>query len=146
MVANRRGWEGGWKSRVVGKFFWGGGFSKTLKGDEKCILLNSFKHGFKNYKYILFVVFLISSFSYHYEMFTIYCGYFPVYSEWSLKICSCSKLMRRDTITVQEFLLECFLYEGYVQTWECPGWKKTENLISVEGWSKNVLGGKISKN
>ena len=27
------------------------------------------------------------------------------------------------------FLLECFLYEGYVHTWECAGWKKTENLI-----------------
>ena len=26
------------------------------KIDEKCILLNSFKHGFKNYKYILFVM------------------------------------------------------------------------------------------
>ena len=124
----------------------GRGFSKTLKGDEKCILLNSFKHGFKNYKYILFVVFLISSFSYYYEMFTIYSGYFPVYSEWSLKICSYSKLMRRDNITVQGFLLECFLYEGCVYTWECPGWKKTENLIGGEGWSKNVLGGKISKN
>ena len=60
--------------------------------------------------------------------------------------------MRRD-ITVQGFLLECFLYEGYVHTWECPGWKKTENLIGggeggVEGggWNKNVQGGKISKN
>ena len=32
--------------------------------------------------------------------------------------------MRRDTTTVQGFILECFLYEGYVHTWECPGWKK----------------------
>ena len=44
--------------------------------------------------------------------------------------------MRRDTITVQGFLLECFLYEGYIHTRECPGWKKTENLI--EGWGGGV--------
>ena len=37
--------------------------------------------------------------------------------------------MRLDTNTVQEFLLEWFLYEGYVHTWECFGWNKTENLI-----------------
>ena len=58
-------------------------------------------------------------------------------------------MMRRYTITVQGFLLECFLEEGYVHTWEYPGWKKTENLIGGSGgrgWNKNVLGGKISKN
>ena len=61
-------------------------------------------------------------------------------------------MMRRYTITVQGFLLECFLEEGYVHTWEYPGWKKTENLIGGGGgrggggWNKNVLGGKISKN
>ena len=33
----------------------GGDFPKFYtKGDEKCILLNSLKHGFKNYKYIMF--------------------------------------------------------------------------------------------
>ena len=56
--------------------------------------------------------------------------------------------MRRDTITVQGFLLECFLYEGYVHTRECPGRKKTENLIGGgwgRGWNKNVPGGKILK-
>ena len=37
--------------------------------------------------------------------------------------------MRRDTITLQGFLLGRFLHEGYVHTWEYPGWKKTENLI-----------------
>ena len=53
--------------------------------------------------------------------------------------------MRRDTITVQGFLLEYFLHEGYVHTWECPDEKKkTENLIGGGGWNKNVLGGKIS--
>ena len=47
--------------------------------------------------------------------------------------------MRRDTITVQGFPLECFLYEGYAHTWECPGWKKTENLIDRRGWNKKNL-------
>ena len=56
-----------------------------------------------------------------------------------------------NTITVQGFLLESFLYEGYVHTGECPGWKKIENVIGGgdgggRGWNKNVLGGKISKN
>ena len=37
--------------------------------------------------------------------------------------------MRQDTITVQGFLLECLLYKGYFHTWQCPGWKKPENLI-----------------
>ena len=53
--------------------------------------------------------------------------------------------MRQDTITVQEFPLECFLYEGYVHTCECPGWEKAENLIGGGGWNKNALGGKISQ-
>ena len=38
--------------------------------------------------------------------------------------------MRRDTITVQGFLLERFLHEGYVQTWECRGCKKPD-LVNV---------------
>ena len=37
-----------------------------------------------------------------------------------------------NTIAVQGFLLECFLYKGYVHTWECPGWKNFEKLISGE--------------
>ena len=37
-------------------------------------------------------------------------------------------MMRQDAVTVQGFLLECFLHEGFVHTWECPTWKKTENL------------------
>lgn len=49
--------------------------------------------------------------------------------------------MRRDTTTVQEFLLECFLYQGYVKN--VLDGKKIENLI---GWNRNVLGGKIPKN
>ena len=62
--------------------------------------------------------------------------------------------MRRDTITVQGFLLECFLYEGYVHTWECSHFH-TENVIGgggggeeggEGGWNKNALGGNISKN
>ena len=54
--------------------------------------------------------------------------------------------MRRDTITVQGCLLECFLYEGCVHTLECLGWKKNENLICGGGWNKNVLGVNILKN
>ena len=44
-------------------------------------------------------------------------------------------MMRQDAVTVQGFLLEYFLYEGFVHTSECPTWKKTENL-----------GGKFRKN
>ena len=80
-------------------------------------------------------------------------------SPFTMDISSCiqndnSKLMRRDTIAVRGFLLECFLFEGYVHTWECPGWKKTENVNGGghggcwggggvhgggwnKGWSKN---------
>ena len=65
------------------------------------------------------------------------------------------------SLSMEEFnlksanLVECFLYKGYVHTWECPGWKKTQNLNLIGGreegrggggWNKNVLGGKISKN
>ena len=42
--------------------------------------------------------------------------------------------MRQDTIAVQGFLLECFLYEGYVHTWGEAGGggdlRVVEKLIS----------------
>ena len=43
--------------------------------------------------------------------------------------------MRRDTIYYYSArgFLECFLYDDYVHTWECPGWKKN--------WKFNWWGG-----
>ena len=49
--------------------------------------------------------------------------------------------MRRDTFTVQGFLLECFLYEGCVHTSECPGWKKKLKILLARGGEGGGGGG-----
>ena len=42
--------------------------------------------------------------------------------------------MRQDTIAVQGFLLECFLYEGYVHTWGGGGGGRPKS-----SWKVNKL-------
>ena len=108
------------------------------------ISLLVFFNQFTQSKFLLaWIIFLITSHEFSstthcyyisYEMFTIYCGYFPVYSEWWLKICLCSKLMRPNTITVQGFLLECFFVRRLCKhlriSWMEKNWKF--NLIKLK--------------
>ena len=56
--------------------------------------------------------------------------------------------MRRDTVAVQGFLLECFRMKAMFTLENVLDGRKTENVIARgwEGgcWNKNVRGGKIN--
>ena len=88
------------------------------KIDEKCILLNSFKHGFKNYKYILFVM----SFWYglHVLKHLEYVAIILVHNTCSLLLLFSFHLLRlylcNDSfLQISSSFEECDL--GFVQVW-----------------------------